>query len=75
MVKPYIEYSNEALDILDYLNRPENIGKWISPTKIGRDLRPSRLYGSAWASPKCLKLVAMSKLERNEKGQYRNWGN
>jgi hypothetical protein len=75
MSKEYSDFSKQQEDILDYLNRPENIGKWISPTKIGNAIHPSAISGSSWASPKCLRLVDMGKLERNDKGQYRNWGN
>ena len=59
--------------ILRYLN-----GKgWTSPTQIGYaygdTLHPSGFhnYHSAWASPKCRKLVKMGWLERNENGHYR----
>ena len=41
---------------------------WTSPTDIGNGLNR---YHSAWASPKCLALVKLGALERNEKGHYR----
>jgi hypothetical protein len=41
---------------------------WTSPTDIGNGLNR---YNSAWASPKCLSLVKLGALERNEKGHYR----
>lgn len=57
------EYENM---ILDYLQGKE----FVSPTQIGRDLHPSRLHGSSWASPKCLHLVKLGLLKRNNKGWY-----
>ena len=41
---------------------------FTSPTEIGNALNHRH---SAWASPKCLTLVALGALERNEKGHYR----
>ena len=54
--------------IVSYLQEHKEEG-FISPTDIGY------AYGgsahSAWASPKCLKLVDMGYLERSDKGWYR----
>lgn len=51
---------------------------WCSPTQIGRAYGDSKHgndsfhhYHSAWASPKCKKLVELGYLERNDKGHYR----
>lgn len=58
---------NEQL-VLEYLRGK----KWVSPTKIGYALHPSRMYGSPWASPICKRLVNKGLLQRNEQGHYRN---
>ncbi|KKM20033.1 hypothetical protein LCGC14_1649600 [marine sediment metagenome] len=54
--------------VLDYLRGKE----WVSPTKIGITLHPTRMHGSPWASPICLRLTNKGLLERNDKGWYRN---
>ena len=54
--------------VLDYLQGKE----WVSPTEIGKTLHPTRMYGSPWASPLCLRLVNKGLLERNDKGWYHN---
>ncbi len=45
-------------------------GAWQSPTGIGCDMGHAD-RNSSWASPKCLRLVAMGLLERNSRGCYR----
>lgn len=42
---------------------------WTSPTKIGESWGVG--YHSAWASPKCKKLVKIGLLKRNKKGWYK----
>jgi hypothetical protein len=45
---------------------------WTSPTWIGQHAgKQGYCSASAWASPKCKKLVKSGYLERNERGQYR----
>lgn len=44
---------------------PEQIGR-----AYGESIGKPHLH-SSWASPKCKKLVALSLLERSEKGHYR----
>lgn len=56
--------SPQQIRILRYL-RGKN---WTSPTQIGMDLHRQH---SAWASPKCLKLVAAGKLRRSKRGWYK----
>ena len=55
--------------IINYLK--ENAG-WVSPTKIGREYGKTigKYYHSSWASPKCLKLIKMNLIIRNEDGHY-----
>lgn len=43
---------------------------FVSPTQIGKYLHPTQMYGSPWASPKCLHLVELGLLERNSRGHY-----
>jgi hypothetical protein len=50
---------------------------FVSPTQIGNAYGDSKFgnnsfhsYHSAWASPKCKKLVELGLLERNKKGYY-----
>ena len=68
-------YSRTERWIIDYLE-----GKgWTRPTEIGKaygiylhgEHHHYSCYHSAWASPKCKKLVANGDLERNGKGHYR----
>jgi hypothetical protein len=58
--------------ILEYLKGKD----YTSPSEIGRAygkfIKTSSLsYHSAWASPKCLKLVSDGKLLRNNRGWYK----
>jgi len=66
-----MKLSKQLQWILNYLKENKNIG-WISPTKIGREYGKTvgKYYHSSWASPKCLKLVEMNLIERNEDGHY-----
>ena len=52
--------------VFEYLQK--RAGKWISPTEIGNAYKSG--YHSSWASPKCLKLVKIGAIERNEDGHY-----
>ncbi len=52
--------------IVDFLK-----GKcWTSPTRIGNAYGGGQCH-SSWASPKCLRLVEMGLLERDDRGWYR----
>lgn len=67
LVKPALSWARRR--ILAYLRRRANVGRWISPTRIGLDLGSTR--HSAWASPKCRALVALGHVTRNKRGHYR----
>jgi hypothetical protein len=57
--------------IIEYLRRG---GGYVSPTRIGNVIGTSlgfTNWHSAWASPKCLKLVKLGLLERNKHGWYK----
>ena len=64
--------------ILEYL-RVQDRGCFISPTQIGHEYGEYKHgrthwktgYHSAWASPRCKKLVSLGGLERNKNGHYR----
>lgn len=51
--------------IINYLSTRD----WCSPTDIGNSY--CKGYQSAWASPKCKKLVEKGIIEVNEKRQYK----
>jgi len=62
--------------VMVYLNGRQ----WTSPTRIGQsygdsvfgELMPRPCgYHSAWASPRCKRLVSSGMLERNNVGHYR----
>lgn len=44
---------------------------WTKPTQIGRAFGKGYDKSSAWASPKCKKLVELGLLQRHENGWYR----
>lgn len=62
-VKPKFDPGSDF--ILKYLRGKE----WTSPTEIGKAYRKG--LHSAWASPRCRKLVEKGLLERNAKGWYK----
>jgi hypothetical protein len=62
--------SVEQKAIISYLNGKD----FVSPTEIGNQVGgdlTGHFQHSAWASPKCLKLVSMGLLRRNKKGWYK----
>ena len=58
--------SNEQNVLFYFEDHPD---KYISPTEIGEEVGGENRH-SSWGSPKCLKLVKLGFLERNEKGWY-----
>lgn len=66
--------SYAQINIIDYLKskRMTVAQEWFSPSVIGMEVGHKLYYSSsAWASPKCRRLVDKGLLERNEHGQYR----
>ena len=61
-----MKITNQQQWILNYL---KDMDDFVSPTEIGGQY--SKNHHSSWASPKCLKLVKMGLLERNNNGHYR----
>ena len=61
------------LDLLEEkdFTSPSVIGNQYGYYKHGKMFYTKSGYHSAWASPRCKKLVDMGLLERNEKGHYR----
>lgn len=45
--------------------------EWVSPTAIGQAYGGNYNSSSAWASPKCKRLVEKKLLKRNAKGHYK----
>ena len=68
MAKTKIEWVDNRENIKESLKGRD----WTSPTWIGQHAGGQSYYSaSAWASPKCKRLVKAGVLERNERGQYR----
>ena len=63
------EFIMQYLKDMDFTS-PTEIGDAYGEYKHGRGHFKTG-YHSAWASPRCLKLVDSGVLERNDKGHYR----
>ena len=66
-----MKLTTHQLRILGYLAGKD----WTSPSEIGHEVGGKSSsgirYHSNWASPKCLRLVELGRLERNAQGLYR----